>query len=124
MSNTNSNACDEYLETWFAAQDAPATSPQAHDESAEAAAAHVEECAHCAQAAANIDKQALLLSAHFAELAVPSPPPLQPRAPLQAASGYPRRVSLNVLPFMLLLWLIGLLGVVALAWWVVSKFIE
>lgn len=83
---------------------------------------HLTNCPSCRAEAHALERQGALLAAHFASLSVPPMPPLAARPALHAASGYPRRVSLNVLPFVLLLWLIGLLAVGALAWFVVRHF--
>lgn len=77
---------------------------------------HLRECPNCAREAELLaqDREALLL--HFATIPVPTPVSLEPRGPLQSASGHPRRVSLTVLPTFFWLLLMVLVAVGALGW--------
>lgn len=101
-------ACEQFLEDWICNEPDPNRQPVPE---------HLHDCSHCQDQVAGFQRDQRALAQHFAAVRVPRPPaPLAPRSALQAASGYPRRVSLNVLPFLLLLLLVFLLMAGAAVW--------
>jgi len=92
--------CRRALESWVC-----------DDPASQDAAGHVERCPSCRELAAGIRLDQQLLRWQLGRIAPPPPRRLVLRAPLVAASGHPRRVSLAVLPFLIAVTLVLLLGV-------------
>lgn len=117
--------CERFQEIWVCDSDPGITdsceslAPADRD----FAEAHVQACPDCQQIAEKFAADQRLLSGFFAAETIPSPPPVALREPLHAASGYPRRVSLNVLPFLLILLLLALLAI-GLAGWAILGVID
>ncbi|MGE3166992.1 MAG: hypothetical protein AB7O52_18965 [Planctomycetota bacterium] len=76
---------------------------------------HLRECASCREEIRALGREQAALRRYFGTVTVPPPPPAL-RGALQAASGYPRRTSLTVMPTLIALLLLALLGVAALGW--------
>ncbi|MCI0651034.1 MAG: hypothetical protein L0Z55_04045 [Planctomycetes bacterium] len=64
---------------------------------------HFAECPECERFVTAVAKDQELIRNHFAKIAVPAVPSLEFRDALAAASGFPRRVSLAIIPFLLAL---------------------
>lgn len=97
--------CESAREAWIAGDGAAGTEDDGH----------VSSCPDCTAFAAEFREDQARLRAHFARIPIPSPAPLAPRGALDAASGYQRRVSLNLIPFLLAVILLLMLLVLALA---------
>ncbi len=96
--------CATQREAWLAAGDAAAAE----------VTAHLAGCPDCTAFVARAALDQRLLREHFARIPIPPPPALELRAPLEAASGHPRRTSLNLIPFLLALLLLLMLAIAAL----------
>lgn len=86
------------------------------NEEEERALRYYRECESCREELAEFQQQQAQVARYFATAWVPEPSKITPREPLQAASGYPRRVSLTVLPSLLWFLLLALMGIAALGW--------
>ena len=87
----------------------------------ESVSAHLAQCPQCESLAQKLAQDAQLLQNHWRGIEVPPAPVLELRGPLESASGYPRRVSLTVIPFLLILLLLALIGLAALIWKIQTK---
>lgn len=97
--------CRRALEAWVCEDHPPGTAEGT------GASRHIDGCPSCRELAAGIRLDQQLLRWQLGRIAPPPPRPLALRAPLAAASGHPRRVSLAVLPFLIAVALVLLLGV-------------
>ena len=86
---------------------------------------HVESCEGCQAFTAAVAQDQLDLAGWMKGQVVPPPPPRVEfrRTPLHAASGYPRRVSLAIIPLMWGLILLVSLGVIAFGWVAIQQWI-
>lgn len=128
---TLSPRCEQFLEEWFD-RDPPQDD---HDERARTAkgaagegpalgdfdAEHYRECPTCRRLIDRLATDREHLRQHFGDLEVPAAPERLWADPLRSASGYPRRVSLNLMPFFLLLFLGGAILAVALAIYAIKR---
>lgn len=104
-----SDECQIALETFLSGDD-----PDASLE-------HIEACPECAPLAEELARDQERLRQAFAETKVPPVPALELRDGLQSASGYPRRVSLTLMPFFIALMLLLTLLLIGLAYFAVDK---
>ena len=105
-----SQECQDALEAWLSDEDS-LRERERH---------HLESCSHCQEQRRVIQGDQRILEKVFRSTAVPAPPALTLRGPLQSASGYPRRVSLALMPLFLALILLTCLAVIMLGWLVVK----
>lgn len=84
-------------------------------------AEHYWECPTCRRMIDRFAADRAHLRQHFGNLDVPSVPERLWADPLRSASGYPRRVSLNLMPFFLLLFLGGAILATALAIYAIKR---
>ena len=121
----DSLSCDSVRESWLAAEshaqpEPESTSLEFTDAGLPAPVAeHLSSCAGCQEFRQQVAGDQARLRAHFLAIAIPTPPEIVVRGALDAASGYPRRTSLTLLPFFWALLLgLGVVGILAALLWI------